>query len=167
MVEYMTIGQITRAYGINGEIKVYPLTDNIMRFEMLDELYIDESCKLIKYKIQRVKYDKNLVILKLEGIDDIERAESLKNSYIKIHRKDAISLPVDSFFICDIIGIKVYTIEGLYLGDIKDVIQTGSNDVFVIKNQKTEILIPALKSIFKKVDINERVMVVDLPEGLI
>lgn len=167
MLEYISIGQITNIYGIKGELKVYPLTDNISRFDDLDDIYIEENNKLIKYKVQYIKYLKNMVILKLKGIENIESAVTFKNKYIKVHRKDAVKIPDNSYFICDIIDAEVFTTEGLYLGKVQDVIQTGSNDVFIIKKQDSEILIPALKSIIKEVNIINSRIIVDLPEGLI
>lgn len=167
MLEYISIGQIINTYGVKGELKVYPLTDNISRFDKLKIVYIEENQELYEYEIQHIKYLNNIVIVKFKNIEDIESAEKFRNKYIKVHRNDAVKLPEDSFFICDVIGSDVFTIEGEQLGKVWDVIETGSNDVFVVKTKDKEILIPALKTIFKEIDIIKGRIIVELPEGLI
>ncbi len=166
MVEYISIGQIIGIYGIKGELKIYPLTDNIKRFDDLDVVFIEKENGINKFRVDSIKYFKNLVAVKLEGIDSIESAKALKDKYIKVNRKDAVKLPCDSYFICDLIGAKVFTIENLYLGKVKDIIRTGSNDVYIVKNGDKEVLIPALKSIFKEINLEKSRLVVELPEGL-
>ncbi len=167
MIEYISIGQIIGAFGIKGEVKVYPLTDNIYRYDTLEYIYIENNKQLLKYNVLAIKYVKNLVILKIEGIDDVESVMKFQNKYIKVHRKNAVKLADDSYFVCDMIGSTVHTIEDIYLGKVKDIIQTASNDVFIVKNEDNEILIPGLKSIFKEINIYKGKIIVDLPEGLI
>lgn len=167
MLEYISIGQIVRTHGIRGDVKVYPLTDNIERFDKVDYVYIEEDSRLVTLNVANVKYLKNMVIIKFKGIDDVQSAERLRNKYIKVHRKDAVKLPEDTFLICDLIGHNVYDEAGEYLGKVADVFQTGSNDVFVVKSEDKEILIPGLKSIFKEVDMKNKKMIVELPEGLV
>lgn len=167
MLEYISIGQIVNTYGVKGELKVYPLTDDIRRFDKVKIVYIEENQGLYKYEIQHIKYLNNIVIVKFKNVEDIESAEKFRNKYIKVHRNDAVKLPEDSFFVCDIIGADVFNLDGELLGKVYDVIQTGSNDVFVVKTEDKEILIPALKTIFKEIDIIKGRMVVELPEGLI
>ena len=123
---------------------------------------------LVEFKIQDVKYSKNMVLLKLEGIDDIGEAEKFKNFYIKINRKDAVELEEDSYFIVDIIGCKVFTDENEFLGKVIDVFQTGSNDVYTVKNNEDkEILLPAIEDVIKDIDIANKKIVVKLMDGLI
>ena len=110
MEQLMEIGQIVNTYGIKGFLKVVPFTDDITRFEKLKSIYIETKNSLETVDIEEVKYSKNLVLLKIEGIDDINQAEIYKNCYIKINRKDAVKLPEDSYFIVDLIGISVYTL---------------------------------------------------------
>ncbi len=167
MLEYISIGQIINTYGIKGELKVYPLTDNIRRFDDIDAVFIDENNMLKRYEIQRIKYLNNIIVIKFKYIDNLKSAEKLRNKYIKVHRNDAVKLPENSFFVCDIIGTEVFTIEGILLGKVQDVIKTGSNDVFIVKNEDNEILIPALKSIFKEINIIQGKIIVELPKGLI
>lgn len=166
--QLMEIGQIVNTYGIKGFLKVVPYTDDIKRFEKLKSIYIQTKKSLETVIIEEVKYAKNLVLLKIKGIDNINDAEIYKNCYIKIDRSDAVELPEDSYFIIDLIGIKVYTDEGEALGDIIDVFPTGANDVYVVKNELgKQVLLPAIGDVIKNVDIENKKMVVHLIEGLV
>lgn len=168
MEGYLEIGQIVNTNGLKGFLKVKPLTDDITRFEKLKTIYIQKAKELIEFKIQEVKYNKQSVLLKLEGIDDITEAEKYKNFYIKISKENAVKLEKNSYFIVDIIGCQVYTDENEYLGNVVDVFQTGSNDVYTLKNSEgKEILIPAIKEVIKNVDIKNKKIVIHLMDGLI
>ena len=163
MEGYLEIGQIVNTNGLKGFLKVKPLTDDITRFEKLKTIYIQKAKELIGFKIQEVKYNKQSVLLKLEGIDDITEAEKYKNFYIKISKENAVELEKNSYFIVDIIGCQVYTDENEYLGNVVDVFQTGSNDVYTLKNSEgKEILIPAIKEVIKNVDIKNKKIVIHL-----
>ncbi len=168
MEEYLEIGKIVNTSGLKGLLKVMPLTDDITRFEDLETIYIQIGKNLVEKKIEDVKYIKNMVLLKLEGIDNIDEAEKYKNLYIKINKKDAIELPEDSYLIVDIVKCDVYTEEGELLGKMIDVLDTGSNDVYVVKNSEgKEILLPAIKEVIKSVDISNKKIIVKLMDGLI
>lgn len=168
MEEYLEIGQIVNTNGLKGTLKVKPLTDDITRFEELETIYIEKAKELIEFKIQEVKYSKNMVLLKLEGIDSIDEAEKYKNFYIKINRKDAVELEEDSYFIVDIIGCEVYTDNEELLGKVIDVFQTGSNDVYTVKNSEgKEILLPAIEEVVKDINIDNKKIIVHLLDGLI
>ncbi|MEA4847153.1 MAG: ribosome maturation factor RimM [Clostridiaceae bacterium] len=167
MLEYLSIGQIVNVYGFRGEVKVYPLTDDISRFKRLKEVYVEENSALVKYEVEGIKLLSNTVAVKLKGIDTEEAANRLRNAYMKVDRKSALKLPKDSYFICDLIDLEVYDEKGLLLGTIKDVLQTGSNDIYVVQTSGKDILIPALKDVVKKIDLANRNIMVKLPEGLI
>ena len=168
MEEYLEIGQIVNTSGLKGEVKVKPLTDDITRFDDLEKIYVQKANQLIEFKIQNVKYSKNMPILKLEGIDTIEEAEKYRNFYIKINREDAIKLDENSYFIVDIIGCDVYTEENMLLGKVTEVFQTGSNDVYAVKNTEgKEIFLPAISDVIKNVDIPNKKITINLLEGLI
>lgn len=168
MENLMEIGQIVNTYGIKGFVKVVPFTDNINRFEDLKTVYVETKKGLENFEIEEVKYAKNTVLLKLKGIDDINIAEKYKNCYIKISRENAVKLPEDTYFIVDLLDIKVYTDEDIYLGNIIDVYPTGSNDIYVVKNEEgKQVLLPAIGEVIKKVDIENKKMVVHLLDGLI
>lgn len=167
MLEYLSIGQIVNTHGVKGEIKVYPLTDDITRFEKLKDVYIEAKGEMKKYSVANVKYQNNTVLMKLDGIDTMNDAEKLRELYLKVGRWDAVPLPKDTFFICDIIESEVYDVNIGLIGKLTDVLQTGSNDVYVVKQDKKEILIPALKAVVKEIDLKNKKITVDLPEGLI
>lgn len=167
MLEYLSIGQIVNIHGFKGEVKVYPLTDDINRFKKLKEVYVEENTQLMKYEVEGIKLLSSTVAMKLKGIDTEEAANKLRNFYIKVDRESAVKLPKDSFFICDLIDSAVYDEKGLLLGTLADVLQTGSNDVYVVKTTDKDILIPALKEVVKEIDIRDKKIVVELPEGLI
>jgi len=167
MKQLLEIGQIVNTYGIKGYLKVVPYTDDITRFEQLETIYIETKKVLKEFAIEEVKYSKNLVLLKLKGIDDINVAEEYKNCYLKIDREKAVELPEDTYFIVDLIGLEVYSDENVLLGNIVDVFPTGSNDVYVVKDELgKQILLPAIADVIKSVDIDNKKMIVHLIAGL-
>ncbi|SKA76382.1 16S rRNA processing protein RimM [Clostridium sp. USBA 49] len=155
MKEFLAIGQIINTHGIKGEVKVYPLTDDIKRFRKVKTAYIDGVCKNIIW----CKIQSNKVILKIEGIDSIEEAEKYKNKYIEVSRNEAVELSEGEYFIADIIGCKVFDKNNIELGEVYDVIKTGSNDVYWVKGKK-EILVPALKNIILDINIIENKIII-------
>lgn len=167
MLEYLSIGQIVNIHGFKGEVKVYPLTNDMSRFKKLTEVYVEENNQLVKYEIEDLKFLSTTIAMKLKGIDTEEAANKLRNFYIKVDRKSAVKLPKDSYFICDLIDLEVYDEKGMLLGTIRDVIQTGSNDVYVVHNSGKDILVPALKQVVKEIDMKNKKIVVELPEGLV
>ncbi|MBU3195543.1 ribosome maturation factor RimM [Clostridium algidicarnis] len=155
MEDYLSVGQISKPHGIKGEVKVIPLTDDIKRFRKLKKVYIDGNEKVIVW----CKMQIDRVILKIEGIDTMEGAESLRNKYIQVKREEAVRLPKDSYFIADLLSCTVYDTSENKIGKVYDVIKTGSNDVYWIKDEK-EILIPALKDIVLDVDIDSHKIII-------
>ncbi|WP_144428562.1 ribosome maturation factor RimM [Defluviitalea phaphyphila] len=167
MSSYIEIGKIVNTQGIRGEVRVIPMTDDPKRFELLNYIYIENRNILNEYEIERVRYHKNFVLLKLKGISSMNDAETLKNSIIKIPRELALPLEKDEYYIGDLYDLDVYTNENEYLGKIVDIIFTGSNDVYVVKKEGAkEILIPAIKQCILDVDIDNKKMTVFLIEGL-
>ncbi len=149
-------------------MKVVPYTDDITRFNQLKSIYIEKNNKRISFRIEEVKYQKNLVLLKLEGINSIEDIQQYKNCYIKIDRKDAIKLPKDTFFIADLLGLEVYTDDDKLLGNVEDIFPTGSNDVYVVKdNLGKQVLLPAISEVIIDIDIENKKIIVHLLPGLI
>lgn len=167
MDNLLEIGQIVNSYGIKGFLKVVPFTDDMQRYSNLKTIYIEKNKALKEMEIEEVKYHNKLVLLKLKGINSIDDTLEYKNCYIKIDRKDAVKLPENSYFIVDLIGIDVITDEGESLGTLIDVFPTGSNDVYVVKNELgKQILLPATSEVIKNVDIATKKMTVHLTEGL-
>ncbi|MEJ8553625.1 ribosome maturation factor RimM [Tepidibacter sp. Z1-5] len=167
MIEYFNIGQIVKVQGLKGDMRVYPLTDYKERFEEIDWVYISDDTKT-KYEIEKVRYKGNVVILKIKGIDSINDAEKLVKKYLKIPRENARELEEDEYFISDLIGIKAYTVDGEYVGVLDEVLQTGANDVYLIKNDENkEILIPAIKKFVPELSIEDKKMIIDPIEGML
>lgn len=167
-MEYIEIGQIVNTNGLKGVVKVNPFTDDISKFEDLKYVYIQLKNELKKVKIEQVRYNKNQVLLKLEGIDSIEEAEKYRNFYLKTEKESQEDLGEDTYYIVDLIGLDVYSDKNEYLGKIEDVFPTGSNDVYVVKdNLGKQILIPAIADVVKKVDLKNKEMTINLIPGLI
>lgn len=168
MEEYLEIGQIVNTIGIKGQVKVVPFTDDITQFDTLKQIYIEKRKNLELFEIEKSNYHKNMIILKLKGIDTPEQAESLRNCYIKINRKDARKLPEGTYFIVDLIGLDVYTDEEKLLGTLEDIYNAGSSDIYVVRTSEgKQILLPAIKDVIKKVDIENKKVIVHIIEGLI
>jgi len=163
------VGKIICPWGIRGQVKVEPLTDDPKRFKNLPEVFIEFTDSPVFFKIESVAFVKNYFpIIKLEGINSRQEAETLRGYYIKIPRKYAVKLPKGHFFICDIIGLHVYDESGTYIGTVKDVLQTGANDVYVVESQdKKEILIPAIKQVVINVDLDNEKMIIRPLEGML
>ncbi len=151
MKDVLRVGKIVNTHGLKGEVKVIPLTDDPKRYNELDFVLIDG----IERKIQGCKYQKDRVIVKIEGINTIEEAETYKTKYMEIPREYAVPLEEDTYYIADIIGCTVYDTNGKDLGQIYDVIQTKNNDVYWIRKPK-ELLIPVLLEIVTDIDIENR-----------
>ena len=168
MVEYLQIGEIIKAHGIKGELSVLPLTDDPARFRDLRNVFLDINGKYEEYELQYSNISTNTIVVKLKGIDDRDRAEGLKGKYLSVHRSEAVTLPENSFFICDIMECEVYDEARGLLGIVSNVWQTGSNDVYEVRNAEGKsILIPALKDIFLNIDTKAKMITVRLPEGLV
>ncbi|MCI6692769.1 MULTISPECIES: ribosome maturation factor RimM [unclassified Clostridium] len=151
MKDILRVGKIVNTHGLRGEVKVIPLTDDPKRYNELDFVLIDG----IERKIQGCKYQKDRVIVKIEGINTIEEAEKYKNKYMEIPREYAVPLEEDTYYIADIIGCTVFDTNGKDLGEVYDVIQTKNNDVYWIRKPK-ELLIPVLLEIVTDIDIENR-----------
>lgn len=168
MQEYLEIGQIVNTFGVKGMVKVNPFTDDITRFDKLKKVYICKKASMEEVEIEEVKYHKNMVLLKIKDINDMNQAEKCKGLYLKIHRKDAIKLPKDTYFIADLLGLEVYTDEGVLLGKVDDIYNTGSNDIYVVKDDLgKQILLPGTKEVLKEISLEKEKIVVHLIKGLI
>lgn len=168
MVEYLKIGQIINTHGVKGEVKIYPLTDDIKRFKGLKKVWMESPDGYRAFKVEGVKFVKDFPIIKLQNITTMNDAEKLKDEYIYVDRENAVKLPEDTYFIADLIGMQVFTEEEKLLGTLTDVIPTGANDVYEITPPEGKaFLIPAIGDVILDVDVEGRRMVVKLLEGLI
>ncbi|MBQ4109298.1 MAG: 16S rRNA processing protein RimM [Clostridia bacterium] len=157
------IGKIVNVRGIKGEVKVVPWVDDIELFSDLDGVYIDKKY----YEIKSVKYFKNNVMLLLDGVDSIEKAELYRNKIIMLPEEDLPELEENEFYVKDLLGANVVTESGENLGEIIDVFKTGSNDVYTVKKDGKNIYLPAIKDVVKNIDIENKIITVELMEGLI
>lgn len=168
MLPNLEIGQIVNTFGIKGQIKVKPFTDDIRRFDNLKEVYVEKNNTKKKYEIEEVKYHKDMVLIKFKGIETVEQAEKLKNSYVTISRDSAEELEEDRYYIVDLLGLEVYTDEQILLGILEDIFNTGSNDIYVVKSSDgKQILLPAIKDVVKNIDIENKKIIVHIIPGLI
>ena len=163
-MEKIKVGQVVNVVGLKGELKVYHYSDYKERFEELSKIYLENTF----YKISNVRYMKELVILKLEGIDDRTEAEKHKGENIYIDQEDKRVLPEDTYYIIDLIGLRVMEENGNVLGVISDVIQNTAQDLYEVEREnKGKFLIPAVDEFILNIDMKNRTMTVKLIEGLL
>jgi len=165
MKDYIKVGKLVNTHGIKGCIKCVPFTDDLERFDDLEYVYTEKDD--IKRKIKDVWYRKGTVYLTLENIDDMDTAESFKNSYISIFEDQLRKLPEDTYYLFELVGVKVYSTEGEYIGEISEIYQPGANDVYEIKNNNKTYLIPAVKEVIKEVNMKDRIIIINVIEGLL
>ena len=167
MENLLQVGVITSTHGIRGEVKVFPTTDDPNRFRKLKQVILDTGKEQLEMEIASVKFFKNMVIVKFKGIDDINDVEKYRKAGIYVTRENAIPLGENEYFIADLIGLHVISDDEEELGVIDDVLQTGANDVYIVKKEQTpDLLIPAIKDCIKNVNIEEGTMIVHLLPGL-
>ncbi len=168
MEELLQVGVISSTHGVRGEVKVFPTTDDINRFKKLKQVILDTGREKLSLEVQGVKFFKQFAILKFKGIDNINDIEKYKGKSLFVDREHAVKLRKDEYFIADMIGLDVYTEEDTFFGILKDVIETGANDIYVISSEEHgEVLVPAIKQCILNVDIENGKMTIHLLEGLI
>lgn len=169
MTEKLTVfrvGQIVNTQGLKGEVRVYPYTDDIYRFDDLEYFYTEKSLNN-KYEVERVRYKGNMVIMKIKDIDSIDLAERLKTKNIYIPREESVELEEGEFFVADLIGLDVFTIDGEKIGVVKDVLQHAINDVYVVSSGEKEYLIPSVEKFVPTIDLDENKMIIDPIKGML
>ncbi|HEU5381942.1 MAG TPA: ribosome maturation factor RimM [Ktedonobacteraceae bacterium] len=166
-IEWATIGQVVALFGVHGELKVRLLTDIPQRFQRLEVVYLSSTRE--PYKIERVRpYKGEMIVLKLVGIDDATTAEALRQQSLMLPLDQLAKLPPDSYYQHDILGLTVFTLSDSELGQIVDIVETGSNDVYTIKKPDgKQVMIPAIKEVVKQIDLIRRTMYIDPLPGLL
>lgn len=166
-MDYIKVGRIINTHGIKGELKIIPLTDNIDRFDDLKTSYLGDN--KIKVEIDKVKYHKGFVIVKFKEYNNINDVIKYKDDFIYIDENDKVELPEDHYFIFDIVGCIVYDTEQNKIGKVTEVIQSVSNDVYVVKDIENyrDYLIPAVKEFVVEIDIENKTIIIDPIEGMI
>ncbi|MDE7323628.1 MAG: ribosome maturation factor RimM [Lachnospiraceae bacterium] len=167
MEDLLQVGAIAQTHGIRGEVKVFPMTDDVRRFQKLKEIILDTGKEKITLEIEGVKYFKKFVILKFKGIDNINDIERYKGKSLYVTRENAVKLGRDEYFIADLIDLEVYDEDGSYLGILTNVIETGANDVYEVRFEDgREVLFPAIKQCILDIDMENRKMKVHIMDGL-
>lgn len=164
--EMLQIGIITNSHGIHGEVKVLPTTDNPERFCELKEIILDKDGLNLTLEITGVKFFKQYVILKFKEFDHIEEIEKYKGKDLFVTRENAVSLEEDEYFIADLLGLTVQADDGRILGKIKEVIQTGANDVYVVEEKGKFYYLPVIKQCVLNVSLEQQLVTVHLMKGL-
>jgi len=168
MVEYFRVGVIANTHGIRGEVKVYPTTDDVKRFQDLKKIILDTGKEKKELEIQNVKFFKNMAILKFKGIDNINDIEKYKGKDLLVTRDHAVELEEDEFYFADVLEAKVVTEDGEDFGVIVDVMETGANDVFVIRTKEDkEVLFPVTKECILDMNMEEKIVTVHILPGLL
>jgi len=166
--EFVVIGKVVSTQGNKGEVNVMPLTDLIDRFKNLDNVFLRNKNSQAILNVEKVRVRKDRVILKLKDIENIKEAKMIVGSFLEVERKNAVKLSKDAYFIFEIIGLEVYTENNIFLGKIENVINTGSNDVYVVKRKdKEELFIPAILDVVKDIDLEKKRITIHLVDGLI
>ena len=168
MEDLLQAGVITTTHGIRGEVKVFPTTDDVHRFEDLDSVLLDTGREYMELEIENVKYFKQYAILKFKGIDNINDIEKYKGRSLYVTRDQAIPLEEDEYYIADLIGRDIYLENGEKFGVLKDVMETGANDVYIVETEEgKEVLIPAIHECVLDIDVEENRMEIHLMDGLL
>ncbi len=166
--DMISVGEICGARGLRGEIKVLPLTDFPERFSGMGEIWVEQGSLSGLYKIESYRFHKQFILFKLVGIDTREQASSLVKGLLKVEESEVYPLPEDTNYVFQLVGLEVYDAKRGFLGTVSEVLQTGANDVYVIKGERFgEILIPAIKDVVLDIDLSVSKMKVKLLPGLI
>ncbi|MCL4251559.1 MAG: 16S rRNA processing protein RimM [Anaerolineae bacterium] len=169
--EYLVLGKLLRPHGVRGEVRMHVLTAYPERLADLEYVYLSEDeagTSVTAYMLEHVRLHQGYALLTLGGIDGRDQAEPLRQLYVLVDMDHAVPLEEGEFYLYELIGVEVSTVEGERLGTLVDVIETGANDVYVIKSDTYgEVLIPAIDRVIVETDIDARKMTVQLPEGLL
>ncbi len=167
MKHYFELGQVANTFGIKGIIKIKPFTDDVEQFEEFEYIYMKNRNNISQYTIEEVKHHKNMILLKLKGIDTPEQAELLKNNLVIMERSSLKPLEEGQYYIADLIGLEVYTDENIFLGKLEDIYNTGSNDIYVVKDELgKQTLLPGTKDVIKQISLDNKKIIVHLIPGL-
>ena len=168
MEDFLKVGVITTTHGVRGEVKIYPTTDEPERFLELDHVLLDTGKEFRDLEIKNVRFFKNLVILKFKGIDNINDIEKYKGHDLWIPREEGQELDEDEYYIADLLGLRVILDDGTEFGTLKNVMETGANDVYIIDtNAHGEVLVPAIRECIQDIDLEKNTMTIHLMKGLI
>lgn len=167
MEDLLQVGILSSTHGVRGEIKVFPTTDDVKRFKKNKEYILGTKNGNIDVIVESVKFFKQFVILKFEGIDTLDDILAYKGCSLYVNRAHAVKLQKDEYFIADLIGMEVFDEDDNYIGKLTDVLETGANDVYEITTEDDKTyLFPAIKECIKKVDMDNRKITAYVMPGL-
>lgn len=168
MEDRFQVGIITSSHGVRGEAKVYPTTDDPKRFKRLREVILDSDGRDLLLEIESVKFFKKFVILKFKGIDTPEEVQKIRQKSLYVDREHAVRLGRDEYFIADLMGLRVLNEAGEEIGILREVMETGANDVYVIDlKDGRELLLPAIKECVLGVDVEAGEVRIHILDGLL
>ena len=168
MEQLLQVGVITQPHGVRGEVKVFPTTDDPVRFKKLKKVILDTGKEKLDLEVEHVKFFMQFVIVKFKEFDNINDIERYKRCPLLVTRENPVPLEEDEYFVADMIGMKVITEDGTEFGTLSDVMETGANDVYVIDSKEHgEVLMPAIKECVLNVDMESGIITVHLMNGLI
>ena len=168
MEQLLQVGVITQPHGVRGEVKVFPTTDDPVRFKKLKKVILDTGKEKLDLEVEHVKFFKQFVIVKFKEFDNINDIERYNRCPLLVTRENAVPLEEEEYFVADMIGMKVITEDGTEFGTLSDVMETGANDVYVIDSKEHgEVLMPAIKECVLNVDMESGIITVHLMSGLI
>ena len=166
--EFIAIGKVVSTQGNKGEVNIFPLTDLANRFINLTTVLLRNNTSQTTLNIEKIKIKGNTVVLKFKDIENIKEAKMIVGSFLEVERKNAVKLPKDTYFIFEIIGLEVYAENNIFLGKVENVISTGSNDVYIVKDKnKKELFIPAIHEVVKNVNLKKKRINIKMVDGLI
>ena len=166
MEQFLQVGVITSTHGLKGEVKVFPTTDDPMRFKQLKEI-LEGKRERLNLTVESVKFFKQFVILKFKGIDHINDVEIYLKCPLLVTRENAVPLEEGEYFIADLIGLRVVTDAGEEFGVLTDVLQTGANDVYVVDHHGQEVLLPVTDECILDVDVEGGTVTAHILKGLL
>lgn len=155
---YLIIGEVLKPQGVKGELKVRPITCAPERFEHMKSVFFKVDDTYIQRKMRTTRIDQDAIYMMFDGVRDRDQAEGLRGQLLYVDRANAVKLPEDAEFLCDLIGCVGTDDSGRTIGTLKDVMQPGGNDVYVFQGPLGEVLVPALKSVVLKVNVIEKTM---------
>ncbi|MFW5646237.1 MAG: ribosome maturation factor RimM [Acetivibrio ethanolgignens] len=168
MENYLRVGVISSTHGIGGEVKVFPTTDDSLRFKKLKKVLLDTGKEYLELEVERVRFFKQMVIVKFKDYNNINDIEKYKGKDLLVTRENAVPLADNEYFIYDIIGALVETEDGKALGTLTEVLTTGANDVYVVKLPSgKEVLLPVIDDCVKEIDTEHKKVLVHLMPGLL
>ncbi|HHL73238.1 MAG TPA: 16S rRNA processing protein RimM [Bacteroidetes bacterium] len=169
MTEFVTIGKILKPHGIRGFFKVLPTTDDPARFSGMQSIRVRRpgTNAVQTYQPEKIQVQAHALLIKLQGVDTRNDAELLRNCEIVVKREECMPLDDESYYIFDLIGIRVETVAGKPVGTIREVLQYPANDIYVVDTGDDDVLIPAVGHFIKQIDLENALMVIEPIEGLL